>query len=116
LVFVFMAPSWLFILPLLRMARLLLRSVLDMLLLEVPLVVWSVVVVGVPALGMLEGLPVWAPGEVPGATVWARAALVANAKAVARNRVAFILTRSKERERAAVEPPRSGIRATASTV
>jgi hypothetical protein len=38
----------------------------------------------------LEGLPVWAPGAVPGATVWARAALVVSAKATATSRRAFI--------------------------
>lgn len=44
---------------------------------------------GSPALGMLEGLPVVAPGVVPGATVWARAGTVARARAAIR-RVAFI--------------------------
>ncbi len=47
-------------------------------------------VVGSPALGILEGLPVWAPGVVPGDTVWAVAALVANAKAAARITEYFI--------------------------
>jgi hypothetical protein len=94
LVLVFIEPSDDFIFLLLRMA---LRSLLDMLsmlpefMLPELVVVWSVVVVVVvePALGMFDGVPVWAPGVVPGATVWAKAALVVRARAATR-RVAFM--------------------------
>jgi hypothetical protein len=99
LVLVFIEPSDDFIFLLLRMA---LRSLLDILSVlpefmlpefMVPelVVVWSVVVVVVvePALGMFDGVPVWAPGVVPGATVWAKAALVVRARAATR-RVAFM--------------------------
>jgi hypothetical protein len=88
LVLVFMLPSELFILPLLRIIFLSLRLVLDDVLSVVlrVLFVWS----GVPALGWLDGLPVWAPGAVPGATVWAKAALVLSAKAAATIRRDFI--------------------------
>ena len=48
--------------------------------LPLPLVIRSLFVV-LPALGILEGLPVCAPGEVPGATVCAKAAPVESAKA-----------------------------------
>lgn len=90
LVLVFIAPSLDFIFLFLRIIFLLLRSIFDVLSMLPLLVVWSVEVVGLPALGMLEGLPVWAPGAVPGATVWAWAALAARAKAVAKIREAFM--------------------------
>jgi hypothetical protein len=64
-------------------------SMLPLVVVVVLVVVWSVVVV-VPALGMFEGVPVWAPGVVPGATVWARAALAVRARAAAK-RVAFMI-------------------------
>jgi len=58
---------------------------------------WSEVEVVVPALGMFDGLPVWAPGVVPGATVWAEAALKVKAQA-ARIRRDF-MTRKNEWKR-----------------
>ena len=72
--------------PFLRIIFLLLLDVLLMRLLSGAC--WSVM--GLPALGMLDGLPVWAPGVVPGATVWAEAALVMRAQAAARIKAAFI--------------------------
>jgi hypothetical protein len=90
LVFIFIVPSLVFIFLALRMARLSLLElepdVLSMRPEDEEFVVWSVV----PALGILDGLPVWAPGVVPGATVWAKAALVVRAKAAAKIRVAFM--------------------------
>jgi hypothetical protein len=91
LVLAFIVPSDDFILRLLRIAFLSLLLMPDVLfILPLVLVVWSVVEVVVPALGMLEGVPVWAPGAVPGATVWAKAALVVRARAAAKMRVDFM--------------------------
>ena len=93
MVLVFIEPLLLFILPSLCIILWFLWSVPDI----VPdMLSWRLLstrcmlVEGSPALGMLDGLPVWAPGAVPGATVWAVAAVVARAKARARREVAFI--------------------------
>lgn len=86
---VFIVPSalvlaFIFIFPFF-VPRFMRRSILSMRLLSGRC--W--LVVGSPALGMLEGLPEVAPGVVPGATVWARAGTVTRARAAIK-RVAFM--------------------------